>query len=274
MIIEVNNQPTYIYTGAKEFLPNQPSIVFVHGNGLDHTVWHLQSRYFAHHGRNALAVDLPGHGRSCGDPLTSIADMGDWVVAVLDALDISQADIVGHSMGSLVTLEAAARHPRRVSRLVLIGTAVPMSVTDPLLNAAKENKFDAFDMINLWGHSNFGQMGGNQAPGMWMSASSIRLLARSGPGVLYAGLNACHQYQHGLDSGAKIECPTLMILGRLDIMTPVRRARELEKVIPNVKTKILEHCGHMLMAEKPNQVLDLLIEFLELEECATKLPAA
>lgn len=263
MILEVNNQQTYIYTGAKEFESDQPSIVFVHGNGLDHTVWHLQSRYFAHHGRNVLAVDLPGHGRSHGDPLPTISNMGDWIVDTLDALHIKRADIVGHSMGSLVTLEAAARHPQRISKLVLIGTAVPMPVSDPLLNAAKENKFDAFDMINLWGHSNFGQMGGNQAPGMWMSATSVRLLARSKPGVLYAGLNACHQYQHGLDSGAKVQCPTLMILGQLDTMTPVRRAHDLEKVLPNVETKVLENCGHMLMAEKPNQVLDLLIEFLD-----------
>lgn len=262
MIIEVNNQRTYIYTGAKAFLPDQPTIVFVHGNGLDHTVWHLQSRYFAHHGKNVLAVDLPGHGRSRGGPLTTISDMGDWIVDVLDVLDIVRADIVGHSMGSLVTLEAAARHPQRISRLILIGTAVPMPVSDLLLNAAKENKFDAFDMINLWGHSNFGQMGGNQAPGMWMSASTVRLLARSRPGVLYAGLNACHQYRHGLESGAKLQCPTLMILGRLDTMTPVRRAHDLEQVIPDVKTRVLEKCGHMLMAEKPNQVLDFLIEFL------------
>ena len=263
MIITVNNHKTYIYTGAKEFLPEQSTIAFVHGNGLDHTVWHLHSRYFAHHKKNVLAVDLPGHGRSEGVPLTTIPDMGDWLIDVLDALKIDQAAIVGHSMGSLVSLEAAARHPEKVLKLVLVGTAVPMAVSDLLLNAAKEGRFDAFDMINLWGHSNFGQMGGNQAPGMWMSVGSIRLLARSKPGVLYAGLNACNEYRDGLESGAKVQCPTLMILGDLDIMTPFRLGLELEKVIPNVQTRVLENCGHMLMAEKPNQVLDLLIEFLQ-----------
>ena len=262
MIIKVNGHQTYIYTGAKSFVPEQPTIVFVHGNGLDHTVWHMQSRYFAHHGKNVLAVDLPGHGRSEGAPLTTIAAMGDWIVDVLDALEIDQAAIVGHSMGSLVSLEAAARHPDRVSKLVLVGIAVPMAVSDPLLNAAKENKSAAFDMINLWGHSNFGQMGGNQAPGMWMSAATIRLLARSKPGVLHAGLNACNEYKDGLESGAKIKCPTLLILGQLDVMTPQRLGRELGKVIPNAQIMVLKKCGHMLMAEKPNQILDALIEFL------------
>jgi len=263
MIIKVKKRQTYIYTGARDFVPGQPSIVFIHGNGLDHTVWLLYSRYFAHHKRNALAVDLPGHGRSQGPPLETITDMADWIAEVLNAMKIDQCAIVGHSMGSLVALEAAARHPQRFTRLCLLATAVPMTVSVPLLDAARQNRHTAFDMINLWGHSHHGQVGGNQAPGMWMSGLAIRLLERSGPGVLYAGLNACNEYKHGMDSAARVQCPTLMILGQLDAMTPVRMAHALETVIPNVQCSILEDCGHMLMAEKPNQVLDLLIEFLE-----------
>ncbi len=263
MKITVDNNPAYIYTGAREFVPEQPSVVFIHGNGLDHSVWLLQSRYFAHHQRNALAVDMPGHGRSGGSALENITDMADWIIDVLDAIGVDKAAIVGHSMGSLVSLEAAARHPDRVSRLALIATAVPMPVSDPLLDAARNNEHSAFDMINLWGHSQHGQMGGNQAPGMWMSGSAIRLLERSGPGVLFAGLNACNEYKHGMESAARVQCPTLMILGRLDMMTPTRIARKLEQAIPDVRCEVLDNCGHLVMAEKPNQVLDLLIDFLE-----------
>ena len=263
MNITVNNHPTYVYTGAREFVPEQPCVVFIHGNGLDHSVWLLQSRYFSHHKRNVLAVDMPGHGRSGGTPLESITDMADWIAEMLDAVGVDQAAVVGHSMGSLVAMETAARHPKRVSRLALIATASPMPVSDPLLNAARDNMHEAFDMINLWGHSQYGQMGGNQAPGMWMSGAAIRLLERSGPGVLFAGLNACNEYRHGMESAAKVQCPTLMILGRLDVMTPTRVARKLEQVIPDVRSKVLENCGHLIMAEKPNQVLDLLVDFLE-----------
>jgi len=263
MKITVDNNPAYIYTGAREFVPEQPSVVFIHGNGLDHSVWLLQSRYFAHHQRNALAVDMPGHGRSGGSALENITDMADWIIDVLDAIGVDKAAIVGHSMGSLVSLEAAARHPDRVSRLALIATAVPMPVSDPLLDAARNNEHSAFDMITLWGHSQYGQMGGNQAPGMWMSGSAIRLLERSGPGVLFAGLNACNEYKHGMESAARVQCPTLMILGRLDMMTPTRIARKLEQTIPDVRCEVLDNCGHLVMAEKPNQVLDLLIDFLD-----------
>jgi pimeloyl-ACP methyl ester carboxylesterase len=263
MKITVDNNPAYIYTGAREFVPEQPSVVFIHGNGLDHSVWLLQSRYFAHHQRNALAVDMPGHGLSGGSALKNITDMADWIIDVLDAIGVDKGAIVGHSMGSLVSLEAAARHPDRVSRLALIATAVPMPVSDPLLDAARNNEHSAFDMINLWGHSQHGQMGGNQAPGMWMSGSAIRLLERSGPGVLFAGLNACNEYKHGMESAARVQCPTLMILGELDMMTPTRIARKLEQTIPDVRCEVLDNCGHLVMAEKPNQVLDLLIDFLE-----------
>ncbi len=91
----------------------------MHGAAHDHSARSLQSRYFAYHGCNVLAFDLPGHGRSEGPPLASIGAMADWIVAALDAAGIEQAALVGHSMGSLAALECAARHPERVRALAL-----------------------------------------------------------------------------------------------------------------------------------------------------------
>lgn len=261
MYITVANRRTYVYTGARDFDPAQQSIVFVHGAALDHTVWLLQSRYFAHHGRNVLALDLPGHGRSDGPLVTTIPGMADWVLSAVDALDIAAVTLVGHSMGSLVTLEAAARHPERMTRLALLGSAVPMAVAEPLLNAARENRHAGFDMINIWGHSAAAQMGGSETPGMWMTGSAIRLLERTGPGVLFNDLNACNEYGHGLESAARVTCPTLMIAGRSDIMTPLKIARDLVATIPDATLKVLD-CGHLMMSEKPNEVLDELIGFI------------
>src|SRR5258705_13246356 len=113
--------PAYAYTGAKAFDPTLPAIVFVHGAALDHSVWALQSRYFAHHGHAVLAVDLPGHGRSGGAPLASGDDMAGWIVGLLDAAKVSAAALGGHSMGSLAALECAAREPHRVSRTPPLG---------------------------------------------------------------------------------------------------------------------------------------------------------
>ncbi len=261
MIITVDERKTYLYTGAREFDPRRETIMFVHGGALDHTVWLLQSRYFAHHGRNVLAADLPGHGRTEGPLIDSIPGMADWVVSVVDAMDISKVTLVGHSMGSLVTLEAAARHPDRIHKLALLGCAAPMAVAEPLLNAARDNRHAGFDMINIWGHSARAQIGGSETPGMWMTGSAIRLLERARPDVLFNDLNACHRYGHGLDSAVKVSCPTLLLAGRHDVMTPVKVARDLVKAIPDARMKMLD-CGHLLMSEKPNEVLDELVAFI------------
>lgn len=262
MKLVVDGHAAYAYTGAREFDGDRNPIIFVHGGGLDHTVWLLQSRYFAHHGRGVLAVDLPGHGRSAGTPLSSIPDMADWLIRVMDAAGAETTTLVGHSMGALVVLEAAARHPGRIASVVTIGVSVPMPVSDALLSAAKADTHDAFDMVNVWGHGSRAQVGGNQAPGMWMMGSGVRLLERSAPGVLYADLNACNEYRHGLESAAAIVCPVHLILGRDDRMSPVKAAQPLIEALADSQVTILEDCGHMIMAERPGEVLDLLVAAL------------
>jgi len=261
MLLHVEERKTYLYTGSRDFDPDRESIVFVHGAALDHTVWLLQSRYFAHHGRNVLAVDLPGHGRSDGPLIDSIPGMADWVIAVTDALNIPAVTLVGHSMGSLVTLEAAARHPQRATRLALLGSAVPMAVAEPLLSAARDNRHAGLDMINIWGHSAAAQVGGSQTPGMWMTGATLRLLERAGPNVLFNDLNACNEYGQGLASAARVPCPALLLAGRHDIMTPLKTARELAAALSEGRLHTLD-CGHLLMSERPNEVLDALIEFV------------
>ena len=156
-------------------------------------------------------------------------------------------------------LEAAARHPARISRLALLGTAVPMPVAGPLLDAAEADDHAAYDMVTIWGHSRDGQVGGNRAPGIWMTGGGVRLLEHSKPGVMHASLKACNDYTEGLDSGAKVACPTLLLLGARDAMTPPKVARSLAEAIPGSETVVLKGCGHMMMAEQPDAVLDALI---------------
>jgi pimeloyl-ACP methyl ester carboxylesterase len=100
MEIAVDGKAVFAATGGRSFDPALPSLAFVHGAAMDHTVWALQTRYFAHHGRNVLAVDLPGHGRSDGPALDSIGALADWLARLLDALGVERAALAGHSMGS------------------------------------------------------------------------------------------------------------------------------------------------------------------------------
>ena len=145
MNCEVDGKRAFAYTAAHELDPAKPTVVFVHGAGLDHSSFALQSRYFGYHGRNVLAVDLPGHGRSEGPPLATLEAMADWVASLLKKLKIPKATVVGHSMGSLIAVEFAARHPALCERIALVAVGYPMKVAEPFLEAARRNDYAAFD---------------------------------------------------------------------------------------------------------------------------------
>jgi pimeloyl-ACP methyl ester carboxylesterase len=233
-------------------------MVFIHGAGLDHSLFGLQSRYFGYHGWNVLALDLPGHGRSEGPPIPTIAGMADWVFSVLDTQEIASASIVGHSMGALVALEAANRQPERVERIACIGVAYPMKVSEAFLEAARNNEQTAFDMETIWGHAAQVPLGGNPNPGMWMYGDTLARLARLAPGVLYSDLKACNDYSCDF---AGVRCPVLLVLGKRDVMTPPRAAASLVQKLSNAKTELVELSGHSLMAEAPDATLDALVQF-------------
>ena len=265
MELEVNGQRTFAYTGGKPFDAALPVVVFVHGAQNDHSVWLLQSRWFAHHGFAVLAVDLPGHGRSAGAPLPSIEDIADWIELLLEKVGAGDTArsvaLVGHSMGSLAVLECAARHPARIARIALFGTAVPMPVSDALLDAAKNDEPKAISMINAWSHSPRAAMGGYAVPGIWHFGAARRLAERQRPGVLHTDLTACNAYLKGMEAAGKVACPVLIISGTRDMMTHPKASARLAAALADVRTVNLEGAGHVI-SEQPDAMLDALRAFI------------
>lgn len=262
MELTVNGARAYAYTGGRPFNPELPAVVFIHGAENDHSVWALQSRWFAHHGFSVLAVDLPGHGRSAGPLLPTVEAQADWLAALLDAAGVQEAALVGHSMGSLIALEAAARYPERVTKIALVGTAVPMPVSEALLTAAREARPKAEGMVNVWSHGARGALGGNAVPGLWMMGASLRLMERAGDGVLFNDLNACNEYRRGMEAAAAANCPALIVVGSRDMMTSPRGAPKLAAAMKEARIATVEGSGHALMAEYPDAVLDALRSFI------------
>jgi pimeloyl-ACP methyl ester carboxylesterase len=258
MRILVNGDATFVATGGKEFDASLPAIVFLHGAGMDHSVWALLARAFAHHGHAVLAPDFPGHGRSDGTPLTSITALADWTAALIDAARAKAARLVGHSMGSLVALETGARHPDKVTGLGLIATAAAMRLSEDLLDAAKANDHAAVDMIAIWSEGYRATLGGSQAPGLWMLGGAERLLERAQPGAIFADLSACNAYHDALSSAAKINVPSIVIQGSRDLMTPAKGGKAVAAAIPHGRVALIEGAGHMLMSERPDDVLAAL----------------
>ncbi len=261
MNLAVDGRQAFAYTAAHALDRAKPSVVFAHGAGLDHSIFGLQSRYFGYHGRNVLALDFPAHGRSDGPPLATVQAMADWVLRLLDAAKLEKASVVGHSLGSLVALECAARHPARIESIALLGTAYPMKVTADFLNAAKENRHEAYDMETIWSHSSQAALGANPNPGMSMYGETLARLERLVAGVLYSDLKACHEYAGGEAAVAKVKCPVLFVLGRRDQMTPAKAGLAFAHTVPNAQVVQLDTSGHSLMTEAPDAVLDALIEF-------------
>jgi pimeloyl-ACP methyl ester carboxylesterase len=258
MQLTVNGIDTFVATGGRDFDKSLPAIVLLHGAGFDHTTWALHSRWFAHHGFGVLAPDLPGHGRSGGAPLASIAAMADWTAALLDAAGAATARLVGHSMGSLIALETAARHPAKVTALSLIGTAASMTVGPDLLRAAETNDHDAVDMVSIWGLGYQAGLGGSLAPGLWMHTGAQRVLEQCRPGVLFNDLSACNAYQGALAAAAQIKVPATLILGERDMMTPARAGKALAAALANSRTVVMAGAGHMMMVERPDELLAAL----------------
>ncbi len=257
----VQGYPAYAYTGSRDFDPKLPSIVFVHGAAFDHSVWQWQSRYFAHHGFNALAIDLPGHGRSPGLLRTSIAELSSWLVALLDAAAIDRATLVGHSMGSLVTLETTLAAPQRVSKLALIGTSAPMPVGQPFLDAARDDPPVAYDMEAVWGHVRNSQLTQSAVPGSTLLGASRSLNGRARAGALHADLGACNTYRPSMDAIRAMKTPTLVLAGKRDQMTQFKAGKALAAEIPGAKFVALD-AGHSMMSEAPRETLAALRDFL------------
>ena len=98
-----------------------------------------------------------------------------------------------------------------------------------------------------------------------MQGSGRSLLARAADDVLGIDMSACDAWKSSFKTAEKISCPTLIISGDRDMMTPVKASASLAGAIKDAKTIILRRCGHMMMVERPDETLDSLIQF-----CAMK----
>ena len=268
MNLTVQGKTAYAYTGGKRFDPALPTAVFVHGAQHDHSVWALQSRYFAHHGLNVLAVDLPGHCRSEGPAKTTIEALADWLADLLDAAGAASALIVGHSMGSLVALDFAARYPARAVGAALVATAVPMVVSDALLDAALAREPEAIELVNRWSHSTLAAKPSCPAPGFWLHGVNQRLMervsARGEPNLFHTDFAACNAYAHGSERAAQVRCPVRLVLGAKDVMTPARATRSLVDALKAAGAPVdvvTLDAGHALMTEQPDATLEALFAF-------------
>lgn len=258
MKLQVQGREAFAYTGGKPFDAALPCVVLLHGALNDHSVFTLLARWLAHHGHGVLALDLPGHRRSEGPALPSIEAMADWVLAVLDAAGVQRATLGGHSMGSLVALQAAAQAPDRAERLLMYGTAYPMRVSAALLEASLSSPTEAIDKVVAFSHSTLGPKPSYPGPGAWLRGHSRALMhgvlrAQGDARLFHTDFTACDRYAGAESAALSVTAPVHLILGRHDQMAPPKAARTLEALLQAQVHRV--DAGHSLMQEAPDAVL-------------------
>lgn len=262
MLLDIHGHRVYCYTGGKAFDPTLPVVMLLHGAQNDHSVWTLHGRALADRGHAVLAPDLPGHGRSIGPPLATVEAMAAWSLAVLDAAGVQQALLAGHSMGSLIALEAAHLAPQRVRGLALLGATYPMRVSETLLQAARTEPDAAIDMVAAWSHASWLPGPSAAGPGTSVINTARRLMqrmaARGADGLLHTDFAACNAYANGEAAAASIACPVLFVQGRKDMMTPPRSAQQLTGAVRHAAVVGVD-AGHAMMSEAPDEVLAALL---------------
>ena len=258
MRIDVDGASTYIGTGGKPFDKDLPAVLFLHGSGMDHRAWALQTRWFAFHGYSVLAPDFPGHSLSAGSPLTSIEDSAVWLQKLLQTIGVESVHVVGHSQGFLSALELAVRAPKQVASLVGVGTAAAIPVNPALISTAKESAYKAADMMLMWGFGSAIHLGVSPTPGMQPIAQGRSIMGKN---PLAIDLQCCADYQGGMAAVANIKKPSAMILGGRDKMTPVKAGKAVADAL-QAELTVFDDYGHMLPIEAPKQVLNALKDFI------------
>ncbi|MEZ5823496.1 MAG: alpha/beta hydrolase [Geminicoccaceae bacterium] len=232
-------------------------VLFIHGAGMDSSVWALQGRYLAARGLQVAAPDLPGHGRSDGEAMSSIDRYAEWLCGLVDGFRSERIVLLGHSMGALIALRSAVRLADRCAGLVLLGAAGEMPVHPDLIDAARNDLPSASALIGDWAFASGMEAVSQPVPGTSAVWHARRLLEVSRPGVLANDLRACADFSPEPEWFERITYPSLVIAGALDRMAPARKCAELAKRLGG-ECEIFEKSGHMMMVEEPARLRRIL----------------
>jgi pimeloyl-ACP methyl ester carboxylesterase len=259
----IGGERTFIHTGGIEADWTRPVVVLIHGAGQDHSHFRFHTRALAHSGVTALAIDLPGHGRSEGAVLASVEEMARWVIAMLDDLEIERAILVGHSMGSLISMEAAASFPDRIGGLVLTGTGSSMPVHPALQDAANRADHLAVELIAGWIHTGDDRLGGHPQPGSWTRGITERLAEQELGRSLGPDLEACTAFDPAARA-AELRIPVTVVIGAADSMTNARAGRELVSVIAGARVVEIAGTGHNMVMDHPREIRIAILDMVRI----------
>lgn len=237
---------------VEEYGTGQP-IVFIHGVGGSSQYWYFQREYLKNR-MKVILIDLPGHGRSTGNGITSIEEGRDAVLNVILKKGIRQPYIVGHSMGGGIALSLATTQPELFKGLALICTGAKLRVLPAILDGVMKDKETIVRMIMM-------EYAFSKKAPQKMKENGFRDMMNSSAEVIYQGFMACHRFS-AVGSLNRISHPVLIIAGRDDLLTPPSYSEYLHREIKGSDLVIVDDAGHMVMIEQPDAVNRALENFV------------
>jgi pimeloyl-ACP methyl ester carboxylesterase len=250
-------------TGPRE----APAILFLHGFGSSLHTWEEVAARLERDFR-AIRLDLPGFGLTGPDPTGDYSDSraGAVLAALLDALGVARAHVVGSSMGGRIAWRFAAAHPERVERLVLMA---PDGFASPGVEYGRAPRVGPLMRLLPFTLPRFMVKGGMAPAYAHPAAMTPELVERYHAMMLAPGVRAAildRIRQHVLVPPepilATIRAPVLLLWGAEDRMVPVRHAEDYLRTLPDARSEVLPRIGHVPMEEAPEAVARTLRGFL------------
>ena len=181
-----------------------------------------------------------------------------------DVVDLVQQRFYDVTEGQIRALIAGGEKKRfeirgdKVRALGLCGVATEMPVHPEMLESAKANTLKVQELMTFWSIGNALHKGGMVSPGLWLRREALAVLAGNKPGVIHADLSACNAYKDAVARGGAINCPTVLVLGDGDLMTPAAKAKPLAAAVAGARTVVIPNSGHFMIVERPDEALEAL----------------
>jgi len=225
---------------------DRPPLILIHGAGGIHIDFPAQLRKQS--GLPNVAIDLSGHGRSEGMGHEDLIEYAHDVHAIMTAMGIESAVIVGHSMGGAITLLLAIHYADYIEGVVLIGTGASFKVNPAIIESIVDDQQATAEMVVKW-------VWGEDAPADYI-ATGIERMMQIPPQVIRADYVACDKFD------VRASLPTighdaLIIGGGRDKMTRQKQSQELHDKMPRTQLEVLD-TGHMIQLESPVKVTELI----------------
>ena len=278
-----NGEMSYGFNGVSGDV-NSPKIVLIHGAGGQEIDWPMAWRTTKNSSRSTgltqgnlgvirlfnaglndysiYTVDLPGHGKSEGKSKSSISEYSIDIVDFLDAMELENVCLVGHSMGAAIALNVSLSQHWRVCSMVAIGGASKMIVNDALLEGL-QNTFEATvdSIVKYSWHKKTGAVADSQQMAAFFREKAKQRILDAGSETVYRDFLACSRFDLSERVG-EIDIPVLVIASDCDRMVPLNVSWEMAESIKDSYFVSLENCGHFQHIEQTGKVAAALVNFL------------